>query len=108
MTRERQEHIVETWFAHAQLERFDVRIVQVLRGEQQRRAVGDELLDDLPEVEPPAWIEPSGRFVEDQDGRAVDKGSGEVEPPTHAPRVRLHRPVTRVGQLEPLEELAGA
>ena len=49
---------------------------------------------------------PVGRLVEEQHRRAGDECAGEVEPATHATRVRLRRAVAGVGEVELLEQLA--
>ena len=51
----------------------------------------DALLDHLPEAEPAARVQPGGRLVQEQHGRAEDERGGQVQPPAHAARVRLRR-----------------
>ena len=48
-----------------------VGLLQVLRGQQQRRALADQLADDLPHAEPAARVEAGGRLVEEQQPRAA-------------------------------------
>ncbi|MFB9777453.1 hypothetical protein [Brevibacterium otitidis] len=47
-------------------------LCEILRGEQQRGAVTDELADDVPQRQPAARIQTGGRFVE-SGGRGVGK-----------------------------------
>ena len=84
-----------------------VGLLQVLRREQHRGPVGDQLLDDVPQVAAAGRVEPGGRLVEEQHRRAVDERGGQVEPPAHAARVGASRPVGGVAEAEPLEQLVG-
>src|SRR5690606_20969860 len=77
------------------------------RGEQQGRAVGHELLDDLPEVVAAGRVEPGGGLVEEQHRRPVDEGGGQVEPAAHPTGVGLGRAVGGLDQAEALQQLAG-
>ena len=70
--------------------------------------VYDELLDDAPQVAATHGIESGRRLVEEEHRRAVHEGGGEVEPASHATRVRPYRPVGGVGKAERLEQLLGA
>ena len=72
-----------------------VGLLQVLGGEQQRRAAADQLADDVPQVGAAAGVEAGGRLVEEQHRRLGDERPGQVEPPAHAARVGLHRTVGR-------------
>ena len=85
-----------------------VGLVEVLGGEEDGRAVGDERLDRLPQVEPAARVEPGRRLVEEEHRRARDERGGEVEPAPHAARVRLRHAGAGVAQAEALEQLRGA
>src|SRR5204862_2457229 len=78
---------------------------QVLRGQQDGRAVGHQVLDDPPQVYAAVGVEAGGRLVEEQHGWAVDQGGGQVEAAAHASRVRLDRPVGGVGEVEALQQL---
>ncbi len=83
-------------------------LLEVLRGEQDRRAVGLQLAHERPHVDPAARVEPAGRLVEEQDVGAPDQARSHVEPPPHAAGVGRRLTVARVGQPEPLEDLAAA
>jgi hypothetical protein len=83
-------------------------LLEVLRREQERRAAGDELLDDAPQVVAADGVESRRRLVEEQHGRLVHERRREVEASAHAAGVRLGRSVGGVGQAEHLEQLVGA
>ena len=82
-----------------------VRLVEVLGGEQQGGAVGDQLADDVPHQRAGARVEAGRRLVQEQHRRTADQRGRQVEPPPHAARVGLDRPAGRGGQVELLEQL---
>ena len=84
-----------------------VGLLEVLGGEQHRRALGHQLLDDAPEVLAALGVEAGGGLVEEEDGRAGDEGGGQVEATAHAARVGLEDAVAGVGQAEVLQQLVG-
>ena len=55
----------------------------------------DDLTHGAPDLVPAARVEPGGRFVEEQDGRAQDEARRDVEPSPHAARVPATRPCCR-------------
>src|SRR6188472_1500737 len=83
-----------------------VRFVEILRGQQDRRAPLDESLDSVPEPDAAAQVEPRGRLVEEHDGRPSDQGAGEVDAAAHASGVRADETVAGVGEVEQCEQLA--
>ena len=85
-----------------------VGLFEVLRGEQHGRAVGDELLDDPPEIGAALRVEPGGRLVEEEHLGPVHERGREVEPAPHAAAVGAHRPRRGVDEIEALEQLVGA
>ena len=85
-----------------------VRLLEVLRRQQERRALADEVADHVPHPDPAARVEARRRLVEDQQPRPADQGSTEVEAAAHAARVGLDDPVGGIGQLELLEQFVGA
>ncbi len=85
-----------------------VGLVEVLRGQEHGRALLDQTLDDLPQAQATAGVEPGRGLVEEQDGRLGDQGSGEVEAPAHAARVGLDRAVGGFVELEAVEQLVAA
>ena len=82
-----------------------VGLVEVLGGEQQRDALGDQVADDVPHALPAGGVEAGGRLVEEEHRRPRDEAGGQVEAPAHAAGVALDDAVGGVGQLEPLEQL---
>ena len=77
-------------------------LLEVLGREEERRPFADLLADHVPHAQAAARIEAGGRLVEEQESRATDERSGEVEAPTHAAGVRL-RHGRRVAEPELLE-----
>ena len=84
-----------------------VGLVQVLGGEEDGGAFGDELADDLPHVVATARVEAGGRLVEEDDPRVADQRHGEVEAPLHAARVGGGGPPGGGGEVEALQQLSG-
>ena len=77
-----------------------VGLLEVLRGEEDRRALLGQLLDDLPEVVAALGVETRRRLVEEEHGRVVHERRGEVEPAAHPARVRAGEAIGRVAQPE--------
>jgi hypothetical protein len=84
-----------------------VGLLQVLGGQQDGGAVGDQLADHVPDLAPAARVEPGGGLVQAQDGGPADEAGGQVEAAAHAARVGLDRAAARVGQVEALQQLPG-
>ena len=82
-----------------------VGLLEVLRRQQERRALPHLVADDVPHAQAAARVEAGGRLVEEQQLRAADERAGEVEPPPHAAGVRLGDPVGGVLQAEALEHV---
>ena len=61
-----------------------VGLLEVLRGEEDRHAVGEQLADDLPQVAATARVEAGGRLVEEDQPGPADQRHREVEPALHA------------------------
>ena len=85
-----------------------VRLVQVLRGEQDRDAAGDEVADDLPHGVAAARVQAGGRLVEEDDAGVADQGHREVEPAPHAAGVGGGHLPGRVDQIEAVEQCGRA
>ena len=85
-----------------------VRLLEVLRGEEQRGALAHLRSDHVPHAEPAARVESRRRLVEEQQARASDQRAREVEPAAHSAGVRLGDAVGRLLEVEALEQLAGA
>ena len=84
-----------------------VSLFEVLRREEHRGAVGDEVVDDLPHLQAGPRVEAGRGFVEEQDCRRRHEAGREVEPTPHSAGVGLGRTVGGVGEREPLEQLVG-
>ncbi len=84
-----------------------VGLLEVLGGEQDRRAPTDQVPDHRPQVGPAAGVEAGGGLVEEQHRRLGHEGAGEVEAAPHAPGVGLDRAVGGLVEIEVLEQLPG-
>ena len=82
-------------------------LVQVLGGQQQRRAPLDQVLEHRPQLGAGAGIETGRGLVEEQDLGVGHERGGQVEAPAHAPGVARGHPVGRVDQRELLEQASG-
>src|SRR3954447_13957461 len=85
-----------------------VGLLEVLGGEEDRHARGDEPADDLPHRVAAPRVQPGGRLVEEDHARLADQRHRQVETAPHAARVGGGRALRRVEQLEALEQLGGA
>ena len=83
-----------------------VGLLEVLGGEQHRHAVGHQAAHDAPQLGAAARVEPGGRLVEEQHLRPADQARRQVQAAAHAAGVGLGRSSARVGEVEPLQELA--
>ena len=82
-----------------------VGLVEVLRGQHDVGAVGDELADGLPEPDAAGRVEARRRLVEQQHAGRADERGAEVEPAAHAAGPAAHEAVAGVGEVEPLEHV---
>ena len=85
-----------------------VGLLEVLRGQQDGRAVVDEVAHDAPHVLALGGVQAGRRLVQEDDRRAADEAGGEVEAAAHAAGVGLGRAVGGVGEVEPGEQLLRA
>ena len=83
-------------------------LVEVLGRQQDGRALRDEVLDRLPQADAAARVQARRRLVEEQDRRVGDQRGREVEAAAHAAGVGLGDALGGVGEVEALEQLAGA
>jgi hypothetical protein len=90
------------------LVREPIGLFEVLRRQDERRAVADELAQERPELVAALRIEPGRRLVEEEDRRRRHEGGGEVQPAAHAARKAPHETIAHVAQAEPLEQLVDA
>jgi hypothetical protein len=79
--------------------------IQVLGGEQQRRAAGHQRPDGVPHRQPGPRVQAGGRLVQEQHPGPADQAGGQVEPPLHAAGEVLGGPVGGVGQAELIQQL---
>ena len=84
-----------------------VGLVQVLGGEEDGDAVGDQLADGLPRVVAAARVEAGGRLVEEDDPRVADQRHGDVEAALHAAGVGGGGLLGGLDQVEALQQLGG-
>ena len=66
-------------------------LVEQVRGEQHRAALGDQVADQVAELEDAGGIEAVDRLVEDQQLRVAQQAAGDAEPLAHAERVACRR-----------------
>ena len=83
-------------------------LLQVVRGQQDRRPLLVDSLHVVPELEPQLDVDPGGRLVEDQQPRPVHQRPGQDQPPLHPAGERAGAFVALLGQREGLEQLLGA
>ena len=83
-------------------------LFEVLRGQEDRRALRLQMTDLAPQRRAARRVETGGRLVEEQHPRAMHERHREVEPATHPARVGAEPPVGRVHQFDALEQLVGA
>ena len=85
-----------------------VGLLEVLRREEHRHAVGRQPAHLVPQRGAALHVKAGRRLIEEQQPRAVHEREGEVEPALHPARVAAHLAVGGVGQPDPLEQLAAA
>ena len=81
-----------------------VGLLEVLRGQEDGRALGVDAAHLVPDRQPRGRVEPGRRLVEEQHLGRVDERAGEVEPPLHPARVGLRAPLRGVGEPDQLEQ----
>ncbi len=84
-----------------------VGFLEVLGGEEDGDAAGDEFADDLPHGVAGAGVEAGGGFVEEDDPRAADEGHGDVEAALHAAGVGGGGLLRGVGEAEAFQQFGG-
>ena len=84
-----------------------VGLVEVLRGQQHRAALGDQVADGVPHLAAGARVEAGGRLVEEDQRRPGDQAGGQVEPAPHATGELRDLLVAGVLEAEPAEQLLG-
>jgi hypothetical protein len=84
-----------------------VGLLEVLRGEEDRRAPCVDAAHLLPEGEPARRVQAGRGLVQEEDLRLVDEGGGKIEPALHTPRVPLDPSIGGVDQIDELEQCCG-
>ena len=82
-----------------------VGLVEVLRGQQQGHAVGDQLADDVPHADAARRVQAGRRLVEEQHRRAHHEARRQVEPAAHPAAIGASHAVGGVGEVEAVEQL---
>ena len=77
-----------------------VRLLEVLRGEQDGRALADERADHAPHLAATARVKPRGRLIEKEDRRQQHERGRQIQAATHPARVSLRDPVRGIDQVE--------
>ncbi|AOW89547.1 hypothetical protein BC342_26840 [Streptomyces olivaceus] len=85
-----------------------VGLLQVLGGEQDGGAVRHQVLHGLPGVGPAPRVETGGGLVQEDHGGPRGQGARQVQAAAHTAGETPAGPVGRVGEREPVEQLAGA
>ncbi len=84
-----------------------VRLFEVLGGEEDGDASGDECADDAPHGVAASGVEAGGGFVEEDDAGVADEGHGDVEAAFHAAGVGGGGFLRGIGEVEAFEEFGG-
>ena len=85
-----------------------VSLLEVLGGQQQRDAVGDQPSDHVPHPNSTGRVQAGRRLVEKQNRRTDHQTGGQVKPSPHAAAVGLRHPVGGVAEVEAIQQLGGA
>ena len=85
-----------------------VRLLEVLRGEQDRDTLVGQAADGAPQLLAAAQVETGRRFVEEQQPRSLDHAHREIEAASHAAGIGRGPPVAGGTQVEGVEHLTGA
>ena len=77
--------------------------LQILRGQENRRAIISKLFDSLPNLNASFRVKSGGRLVEKDKLRFSHKAHGDVEPAAHTARISRHLAAGGGGQAEAFE-----
>ena len=80
-----------------------VSLFEILSGEEDRSASGDQPIDLCPHVRPAPGVKARRRLVEHQHRRFCYQAGRKIEPASHAARVSLGDPVRRFDEVELLQ-----
>jgi len=78
--------------------------LEVLGGEQDIGAAGDEIADRTPQLHAAARVQAGGRLVEQQELGAADQAGAEVQPPAHSSRVGAYQAVPGIREVQCLQD----
>jgi hypothetical protein len=84
-----------------------VGLLQVLRGEQNGDALGDEIADELPHGVAAARVQAGGGLVEEDQPRLPHQRHRDVEAARHAAGVSGRGSLRRLGKVEALKQSGG-
>src|SRR5664279_1778888 len=82
-----------------------LRLVHVMRGDDQRHALSLQTEQPVPQHMSRLWVEAGSWFVEQQQFRVVDQRPGDGQTPLHPAGQRVDLRVRFVGQLRELDQL---
>ena len=82
-----------------------LRLVQVLRGEQDGHPLSGQVLDGLPDLQASLRVEPGGGFVQVDHRRVADQAHRDVEPPAHPAGVGGRPASARLGEGEARQQV---
>ena len=85
-----------------------VRLLQVLRGQQDRHPVRDQPADHVPDRLPAARVQPGGRLVQEQHLGAAHQAHRQVDLAPHAAGVGLHPAAGVRAEVEAVQQLVRA
>ncbi len=81
-----------------------VRLLHVVRGEEDGLSLGVQLVEDLPQRDAALRVETGGGLVEEEDGGSVHHRARDHQPLRHAPRQLEHLRRGAIGEPELLEQ----
>ena len=84
-----------------------VRLLQILRGEQHRGAVGHQFLDHRPQPGTTGGIKTRGGLIQEQYGRLGHQRRRQIETATHAPGIGSSGTVAGIAEVESFQEFRG-
>ena len=85
-----------------------VGLLQVLRGQEDRDALGDQIADELPHDVAAARVQAGGGLVEEDQPRPSHQGHRDIEAALHAAGVGSRGLPRRLGEVEPIQQSGGA
>src|SRR6266496_4159080 len=80
-------------------------LVQILCGQEYRRAIIGKLFDNLPNLDARLGVKPGGWLVKKNDLRFSYKTHGDVEPAAHPARISRNPAVGSLGEAEAIQKI---